>query len=48
MDKLESDDEILKRLKDKVEGRCHPEHGYIVTLLLTGGKNYDISVPSVE
>lgn len=23
MDKLKSDQEILKRLKDKVEGRCH-------------------------
>ena len=47
MDKLDSDDEILKRLKERVEGRCHAEHGYIVTLLLTAGKNYEISVPSV-
>lgn len=30
MDRLENDEDILKRLKEKVEGRCLPEYGYIL------------------
>lgn len=52
MDKLNSDEEILKRLRERVEGRCHAEYGYIIQLLNSGSsgnekKSYEISVPSV-
>jgi DNA-directed RNA polymerase subunit E'/Rpb7 len=46
MDKLASDEEILKKLREKVEGRCHPEYGYLIQISKT--QNIDISVPHVE
>lgn len=34
MDKLSSDEEILKKLREKIEGRCHPEYGYLIQVHL--------------
>lgn len=30
MDRLHDDDEVLKKLKEKVEGRCLQDYGYIL------------------
>ena len=52
MDRLQNDEEILKKLKDKVEGRCLQEYGYI--LQVTKNPNakstvgIDIAMPKVE
>lgn len=46
MDKLASDEEILKKLREKIEGRCHPEYGYLIQI--SKNQNIDISVPRVE
>lgn len=46
MDKLSSDEEILKKLREKVEGRCHPEYGYLIQI--SKPQNINISVPRVE
>ena len=54
MDKLHSDEEILNKLKEKVEGRCLHEYGYIIQVVKidnSGGKDsagIHISVPKVE
>lgn len=52
MDKLHSDEEILKKLKEKIEGRCHPEYGYIIQFTRTPNSTsklgFDISVPRIE
>jgi len=52
MDKLHSDEEILKKLREKVEGKCHQEYGYIIQITKFGGSGtssgIDISVPRVE
>lgn len=52
MDKLHSDEEVLRKLKEKVEGRCHPEYGYIIQIIKNTGSEspcgIDISVPAVE
>jgi DNA-directed RNA polymerase subunit E'/Rpb7 len=46
MDKLHSDDEIIKKLKDKVEGRCLPDYGYLIQV--TNPDKFKISVPHVQ
>lgn len=33
MDKVASDEEILRRLRDKVEGYCHAEYGYVIQVI---------------
>ena len=51
MDKLGMEEEIVKRVKDKIEGRCLPEYGYIIQFVKKVGaeeKSYKISVPAVE
>ena len=30
MDRLHNDDDIMRKLREKVEGRCLPEYGYIL------------------
>jgi DNA-directed RNA polymerase subunit E'/Rpb7 len=42
---LAKDAEIIKRLKQKMEGRCMMEYGYIIKILTD---NYRISEPVVE
>ena len=52
MNKLSDENEIIKRVKDKIEGRCLTEYGYIIQFVQSSGseenKGYKISVPSVE
>ena len=42
---IAKDSEIIKRLKEKIEGRCFLEHGYIIRFVEDG---YNIGVPVVE
>jgi DNA-directed RNA polymerase subunit E'/Rpb7 len=52
MDRLQNDEEILKKLKDKVEGRCMQEYGYILQVTKNpnakSNAGIDIGVPKVE
>jgi DNA-directed RNA polymerase subunit E'/Rpb7 len=52
MDKLNSDEEILRKLKERVEGRCHPDYGYLIQITKMPGthseQGIEISVPRVE
>jgi DNA-directed RNA polymerase subunit E'/Rpb7 len=41
MDKLNSDEEILRKLKERVEGRCHPEYGYLIQITKMPGTHSD-------
>lgn len=56
MHKLGNETHIIKRLKDKVEGRCNSEYGYIIQQSLDGSygsdsegnpRHYKVSVPEV-
>ncbi len=42
MDKLSSDEEILKKLREKIEGRCHPEYGYLIQVPLLPSRSQKI------
>ena len=52
MDRLRDDEEVLKKLKDKVEGRCLQEYGYILQVtknpMAKSSAGIDIGVPKVE
>ena len=41
---IAKDTEIIKRMKEKIEGKCSMQHGYIIKILDEG---YDIEVPSI-
>ena len=51
MDRLHNDEEILKKLKEKVEGRCLYEYGYLIQVSNKPGTKskcgIDIGVPKV-
>lgn len=46
MDKLHSNDELIKKLKEKVEGRCLPDYGYLIQV--TNRDLIRFSVPHVQ
>jgi len=52
MDRLQNDEEILKKLKEKVEGRCMQEYGYILQVSKNpnakSNAGIDIGVPKVD
>jgi DNA-directed RNA polymerase subunit E'/Rpb7 len=38
----------MKKLKEKVEGRCHPEYGYLIQITKASSGVTLISVPQIE
>jgi DNA-directed RNA polymerase subunit E'/Rpb7 len=51
MDRLHNDEEILKKLKEKVEGRCLNEYGYLIQVTKKPGTKsscgIEIGVPRI-
>ena len=53
MDKLSRSDEVMNRVRERVEGRCHSDYGYIIQIADVPSygkdfsKHYLISVPEV-
>ena len=53
MDKLARSDEVMNRVRERVEGRCHSDYGYIIQIADVPSygkdfsKHYLISVPEV-
>lgn len=54
MDKLSRSTEVISRVRDKIEGRCHSEYGYIIQIANVanygkdGSQHYLISTPEVR
>jgi DNA-directed RNA polymerase subunit E'/Rpb7 len=52
MDLLQKDEEVLRKLKEKVEGRCLPEYGYILQVTrnpnASSKEGIEIGVPALS
>lgn len=52
MDRLQNDEDVMKKLKEKVEGRCLPEYGYILQVTKNPSAKsscgIDIGVPHID
>ena len=52
MDRLHNDEDIMKKLKEKVEGRCLPEYGYILQVTKNpharSNCGIEIGVPKID